>query len=214
MSKRPGNINIAKLPWLTCAIGAVVLLIQFVLPEGAIALQMDRHSVLQGAIWQMITGHLTHWNNEHLWADLAVFAGIGSLIEQKSRLSLAMLFLVSAVAIALTVFLARPDIQTYRGLSGIDMALAAFWAIHALFQARNTSNHLEIGIWALALIGILSKPVIEIILGHPIFVQDLGSGVVGMPVPHIVGAIIGIAWYLISNHRPQPRHIDDQHTPY
>ena len=192
MLKHHASRQIKSLPWWTITIGAVVLLLHFTLPSLGQKMQMDRTSVCEGALWQLISGHFVHWNAEHLFADLAVFAGIGYFIEKQSSLRFITLFLLSALSISLAVLISQPEIQIYRGLSGIDMALAAYWTLDNLRQSLPKRQVSEIFIWSVALAGILSKPVIEIIIGHPIFVQDLGSNVVGCRSPTSLAQLSGL----------------------
>lgn len=161
-------------------------------------LQYSRSELGNGALWQIITGHLTHWNLNHLIADLAVFGLLGSMVESKSRKSFIVLHAGSAVLISASVYIMLPGIEHYRGLSGIDMALAGFVILDNLIQSRKKSGRIETMLWTIALLGLFAKPAIEMALGHPIFVQDLGANVVGLPAPHFVGAIIGICVLLLA----------------
>jgi rhomboid family GlyGly-CTERM serine protease len=195
MLKHPDKPQTARLPWWTLSIGAAAFCIHVASPTLAEALQMDRVAVSNGAFWQMITGHLTHWNTEHLWADLLVFGVMGYFIEKKSPLSFILLFLLSAIVISLGVLWLQPEISIYRGLSGIDMALAAYWVLDCLHQAIRSHQRHETLLWSVGLAAILCKPIIEIAWGHPIFVQDLGPNVVGLPIPHIAGALVGILFF-------------------
>ena len=54
-------------------------------PGSAQWLQYDRQAVLAGAWWRCLTGHLVHWNTEHLVWDLLMFVVLGYLIERQSR---------------------------------------------------------------------------------------------------------------------------------
>lgn len=193
------------MPWLTISTGAIALLIH--LMPGAIVetLQYSRNGLANGTLWQILTGHLTHWNLNHLIADLAVFGLLGSMVESKSRKCLALLLAGSAILISASVYIMLPGIEYYRGLSGIDMALAGFVILDNLIQSRRKSGRIESILWTIALLGLFAKPAVEMALGHPIFVQDLGANVVGLPAPHFVGAFVGIAVLLIAQISFDPR---------
>lgn len=186
------------MPWLTITTGALALLLHLMPEATAESLQYSRSELANGALWQLITGHLTHWNLNHLIADLAVFGLLGTMVEFRSRKSLAVILIGSALLIGISVYILIPRIDHYRGLSGIDMALAGFVILDNLLQSRRKPCRPESMLWTIALVGLFAKPAIEIALGHPIFVQDLGANVVGLPAPHFVGAIIGISVLLIN----------------
>ncbi len=185
-------------PWLTLSIGAIALLIHFFSSNSMEWIQYHRAAIETGAIWQLITGHFAHWNTEHLLADLAVFTVLGSMVETRSKKLLLLLVFGSALLISASVYFLRPTIEFYRGLSGIDMALAGFVFLDHCMQSKQKRNRFETIIWGTALLGVFLKPGIEIALGHPIFVQDLGKGIVGMPIPHILGAAFGITTILVA----------------
>ena len=88
-------------------------------------LQYSRSELGNGALWQIITGHLTHWNLNHLIADLAVFGLLGSMVESKSRKSFIVLHAGSAVLISASVYIMLPGIEHYRGPLGIAWRLRA-----------------------------------------------------------------------------------------
>lgn len=200
------------MPWLTITTGALALFLHLMPEAIAESLQYSRSTLANGALWQLITGHLTHWNLNHLLADLAVFGLLGTMVESRSRKSLAVILIGSALLIGISVYILLPGIDHYRGLSGIDMALAGFVILDNLLQSRRKPDRPEAILWTLALVGLFAKPAIEMALGHPIFVQDLGANVVGLPAPHFVGAIIGISVLLIKPACIPPNPQRDEHA--
>ncbi len=62
-----------------------------------------------------------------------MFGLVGALVEIRSRKAWIWVNLISAVLISFSVLVFRPDLQFYRGLSGLDMALAAYWIL-AMFR--------------------------------------------------------------------------------
>ena len=108
-------------PWVTAVVGAVVLL-AFVLPGVSEVLQYDRSALAGGEWWRSLTGHVTHWNGDHLFWDLSVFVILGALCERTCRRSFGAAVASSALLIPLAVWVFLPGMELYRGLSGIDSA--------------------------------------------------------------------------------------------
>src|SRR5262245_41482469 len=89
------------------------------------ALSFDRAAVANGEPWRLFTGHLTHWNWDHLVWDVLMFAVLGVLIESRSRAAFARVLFVSTAAISAAVWFFSANVTEYRGLSGIDSGLFA-----------------------------------------------------------------------------------------
>lgn len=79
------------------------------------------------------------------------------------------------------------------------MAIAGFVFLDFFQQAHRKAHFWETILWTGALIALILKPAIEMGLGHPIFVQDLGKGVIGLPLSHFIGAITGFVILLSLN---------------
>ncbi len=189
---KEGNSKNARLPWLTLLSGAVAFLI-FLVPESVgAALQLDRGDSGFALCGQAITSHFTHWNFEHLLWDLAVFLVVGSLVERRSRRAWLGLFFVSAVAISISFLIWVPDLQFYRGLSGIDMAFVGYWIG---FQLKDSPQRLR-WMWGMGLLLVVAKPLAEIFLGQALFVSDLGPGNRNVPLAHLIGACVGVLFAL------------------
>lgn len=181
-----------QLPWLTLSTGAVAVLI-FLAPDSIVSgLPLDRDAFFRGAFWQPLTAHLTHWNLDHLIWDVVMFGIVGALVEMRSRKAWLLLNLISALAISGAVLLFRPDLHYYRGLSGLDMALAGF-GVFVMFQdSRMNRFSKERWMWGGALILLCVKPLVEIVLGNALFVSKLGEGVENVALTHLLGVVVGI----------------------
>ena len=181
-----------RLPWLTLLTGAVAVLIFLSAEVGASVLQWDREAFLGGAWWQALSAHWVHWNFEHLLWDLAMFGIVGSLVEIRSRKAWLRVIVVSVLAISGAVLAFRPDLRFYRGLSGLDMALAAYWIFISFRESRRKGLN-EQWLWGLGLVLLFSKALFETALGKAIFVGDLGLGIQNVAMAHLVGAFVGVA---------------------
>ncbi|NOG55677.1 MAG: rhombosortase [Planctomycetes bacterium] len=174
----------------------------------ATAAQFDRAAVFEGGQWwRLITCHLSHWSLDHLVWDLAVFVILGTILEMQNRRRYYVTLLISAIVIPLAVWWLRPDLGTYRGLSGIDSALFVLLALPMLCPATNTRNtqpmQWPIARWILpvlsgmALVLFLGKCGYEAVAGTTLFVDSVSSGFIPSPESHIAGAVAAGAVVLL-----------------
>jgi len=106
---------------------------------------------------------------------------------------------VAPLAVSIGVLLCAPDIEHYRGLSGIDSAL---FALLATLVWRRRSQHSRRAL-LLALVPaalFLGKIAYEVIQGGALFLP--GEGVPSpVPVAHLTGALCGLCIGLAPTHQ-------------
>lgn len=165
------------------------LLVLPALPAFALGgrLELDRAAVARGEVSRLLTGHWTHWTLDHLLWDALAFVVLAVLCETRvSRGRLLLAILGSAFAVSAAVWLALPEIDRYRGLSGIDSALFVLLAV-SLIRERPLAG--------LALAGFLGKAAWEAATGATLFVA--AGPFVPVPLAHLVGGawggIVGVA---------------------
>ncbi len=107
-------------PAITATV-TVLALVAFAWPGLASWLEFSSDAVAQP--WRMLTGHLTHHGFSHLLWDVVMFAALAAWIEARDRVRLTVCLVVAAIAIPSAIAVLQPEIDTYRGLSGIDSAL-------------------------------------------------------------------------------------------
>ena len=92
--------------------------------------------------------------------------------------------LVRAVLIPVAVLLFAPEVGAYRGLSGVASAM---FALLLVFERRRLT-------WPVVTVAILfaAKLAFEAVTGGSVFANDLGDGVVAVPVAHLAGALVGV----------------------
>ncbi len=180
-----------RLPLLSVAL-SLAAFATWAVPGADTALQFDREAIAAGEFWRLITGHWAHWGGDHLAWDLIVFAAFGVLLEVRSRRQFVGVVFGGALAIAAALWLAAPEFQFYRGLSGIDSALfAAFFA--GLFRdAKRERSWLQAVVPAFALVGFVGKSAYELATGATLFVAS-ASAFTAVPLAHLVGAVAGAA---------------------
>lgn len=160
-------------------------------PGGAQSLQWERAAVLAGEEWRLLTGHLVHFGAEHLVYDVVALVLLGAACERRGRAAMVGTLVVSALAIPAVVAFTRPDLGSYRGLSGLDAALFALLLTGLVRESAAQGARLHVG--ALLLVGALFAVKLALeFSGVAVFV-DTGSF---LPVPeaHAVGALMGLAF--------------------
>ncbi len=158
------------------------------LPGAASMLQFDRAAILGHAQWwRLFTGHFCHWDINHLIWDVAVFAVAGMLVARESKARFAACVFVTAGVSSALLLAARPELDVYRGLSGIDCALVMATAV-TLFLRADSSVGQKAGALTLMLAGI-AKVAFETLLDDTLFVRNANFLLV--PSAHIVGLVIG-----------------------
>ena len=173
--------------WLTVLCLGIALL-----PNADSWLQFDRSAIAAGQWWRVVTGHFTHWNGEHLFWDLSIFAILGWICERKDRSRFVIGLSAATLLISFAGWILLPVLQTYRGLSGLDTALFTLLAASAL-QAnwREQQWGWVIAIGAL-LAGLAAKIAFEMQSAGALFVDTAGAGFQPVPLAHIIGAFVGM----------------------
>lgn len=180
-------------PWASLLLGLVALSL-FLSPDLSAWATLDRAAVASGEIWRVLTGHWTHWSGEHFGWDVLVFVGAGAALELRGRRGAFFLGTVlSALVISAGVWAAHPDIEEYRGLSGVDCALVTLAAVGFLkesLRARRVGLSLAL---AALLVGYLGKVVFELATGQTLFVATGDGAFVPVPLAHVLGGAVGAA---------------------
>jgi rhomboid family GlyGly-CTERM serine protease len=173
---------------LTITLLAVVIAC---VPSAAELLQFDRGGIVLGEFWRLATGHLTHWNIEHIQWDLLMFVALGAICELRDPRRQRICVLAATASVSMLVFFAFPSLNEYRGLSGIDTALFTLLAIDLMRDAvRNKSGMLAIVAGGL-LIGFMAKTAFEAVTGHAYFVDQGAAGFDLLIWDHVAAAVVG-----------------------
>jgi rhomboid family GlyGly-CTERM serine protease len=192
------SANVWSLPGCTFSLVLSCVTVGVALIPGAAEwLQFDRGAVAAGECWRIITGHFVHWNGDHLFWDLAVFALLGALCEGRNRWQIVAVLAIAGLLISAALWIFLPDCETYRGLSGIDSALFALVAANFLrdqWQEKRWGCVIAI---AALFVGLIAKIIFELVTGTTLFVNSPAAGFEPLPLVHIVGAAVGLlpmAW--------------------
>lgn len=190
----------ARRPWLT-VFGVACALAAAIAPGAAEALHFDRTALAGSELWRLLTGHFTHWTTGHLVWDTAAFAALGAWLERRSRALFAAVVAAAAGAIWAAVWFGAPELETYRGLSGIDTALFGAAAAHLLGLARRRRSWEAAVVPLAALAGLAGKTVAELASGASVFV-DANGAFAPVPLAHLAGLAAGLATTALHPMRP------------
>lgn len=195
------RLPLPRLPFLTLTVALGALAVHWV-PAWTDLLECHRAAVAEGEIYRVLTGHLTHWSWKHLAYDVAAFVILGIAVELRSRWHWVVCVAGTALASSSALWLFRPDITAYRGLSAIDSALFAVFALELALEVWRSRDSNPPGLVqgsgpspgsrlvALAIPGLLvAKMLYEAVTGSALF-ADVG-GVAVLPELHLLGALVG-----------------------
>lgn len=146
-------------------------------------LRFERQAILQGQLWRLFSGHLTHLGWPHLWLNIAGLALIWGLIGR--CFSLRQWLSISAgvaLGIGLGLLVFNPQLAWYVGLSGVLHGMLVAGAIAEVRAGRGSSYVL------LILIG--AKLVWEQVAG-PLPGSAASAGGAVIVDAHLYGAICG-----------------------
>lgn len=181
----------ANLPIATAVLTLLAIGIWLV-PGVSELLEYRRGAIASGEFWRAVTGHLTHWNADHLLWDALMFAVLGALVERTSRRAFVLTCALSAAAISATLWFCRPGLELYRGLSGIDSALFVFQAGWLVREALREKRHAAALLPTVALAGFVAKIGYELATGATLFVDSAAAGFAPLPLAHVIGAATGL----------------------
>ena len=161
---------------IACLVAAAILLTASPALGETLRLHADSEGVL--LLMQLFTCHLVHWTGEHLFYDVLCLAVLGLLL---SRRELVLTLLFAAPIVAITALWLHPELNSYCGLSGVNCALFAYYAV------RISRERKVLGV--VALVAILLKTGVEIHSGHTFFATD---GFIPVHSAHLVGILAGV----------------------
>jgi rhomboid family GlyGly-CTERM serine protease len=160
------------------------------LPGAAEFLEFDRAALARGQLWRAETGQLVHWSAAMAALDLAVVGIAGASLELRSRRIACWTLLLAVVLVGLTVLVALPSLEHYRGSSGVGSALVVALVVDLIRRERSAPRRA-----VAAAIGVVfvAKLAWELATGSALPLGHLPPGVAVVPQVHLAGAIAGLA---------------------
>jgi rhomboid family GlyGly-CTERM serine protease len=175
---------------------SVVAIVAHFLPAVGNGLQLDFALTAQGQWWRIWTGHLTHYEASHLFWDLLMFVVLGSACE-RSHPQIFGSYLVLMLAAISAVIGYCCDVSVYRGLSGIDTGLFAWFAADQIRNAWAERDRIGLLLWLLAVSGLVGKLAFEIATGQTLFVDS--RNFTPLVESHLAGLLTGLAASLAAS---------------
>ena len=181
---------------LLLTFAAVVIHLSFSL---RIQLLYDRSALDHHELWRLLTCHWVHLSWDHLLWSAMTFLGLGSLCELIDKQKYCATVAASALVIPAALWWGMPDLVIYGGLSGIDCALYALLMVLLIKREIRSGSRLWVACFALLLAGLIAKITYETITGLTIFVSNNHSGMVPVPLAHLVGGAVGTGIGLLKD---------------
>ncbi len=173
------KIHIKNIPIVGALLAATILLTFFSALRESLKLHPDAPH-----IWQFFSCHLVHCTFASLFYAALSLAVLSILL---SRRELFMTLLLSAPIVSIAVLAAHPELSSYCGLSGVNCALFAVFALK-LYRERKS-----LGISAF--IVIVAKTLLEIHADRTFFAT---SGFIPVHVAHLAGIAAGTIVCIIN----------------
>jgi rhomboid family GlyGly-CTERM serine protease len=188
------RLNPAAVPIGTLLICAVAGAIYGAPVLQAVAIY-DRAAIGSGELWRLMTGNLVHHSTSHFVYNVVPFLLAGALIEIQGLRRFLALCALSSMFIGATLYIGKPEIAVFGGLSGVVTAAVTFLCLHGLDKA---------GAWRwlclAVLICVVAKTGLEMALGSS-FLSAVEPGIfVAVPESHAVGAATALLFFLCGRH--------------
>lgn len=184
---------------LTIAVATVIV---FLAPGFESLLDFQTNSPVLHQLAQLFTCHAAHWSFDHLVWDLVMFVTMGAICERRNSVPFAIALALSAIAIPLFVSHFSLDVNSYRGLSGLDTALFGLAVVYLVDSSIRERNWPGVGLYGFLFVGMMGKIGYEYLAGGTLFVSS--DGFTAVPIAHLVGAVIGTAIGLFEVMRMPP----------
>jgi rhomboid family GlyGly-CTERM serine protease len=153
-------------------------------------MELNFRLVADGQWWRIWTGHVTHYDGNHLFWDLLMFTVLAAACERANRrwFPVALLSMTAGIT-AILGFYCR-DIHVYRGLSGIDTGLFVWLLAEQIRRCWSARHRLSACIWSVGVVGLLGKLGFEAATGQTLFVDS--SSFTPLVEAHLAGALLGL----------------------
>ena len=174
-------------PWLLVSL--LVFMPLFFDEQTRALLQYQRLAILDGQMYRLLSGHLVHTNLYHTLLNLAALVLIGLLSARHLKAKdwwLGLLIIGLVVSTCLIMF--DPQLQWYRGLSGVLHGMVVVLVLKA--------RQLAVVIRVIILAGIAIKLILEQ-TGTSMTASEHLLGAPVMVDAHLYGAVGGVLAFLV-----------------
>ncbi len=189
MAEKIQKSIIKDLPIFTPVI-LFVSMLSFFSPEVASMLIFNRTTVAQGELWRLFSSHFVHFTNTHLAYNLLAFGVAGWIVERKSHFHFCLLYMLMTLAISLALFVLKPSMNYYGGLSGIACGFIFYCALLGAGESGPWKTISKLVIFILPI-----KIIIEIYSKASILPHWGQEAFVTMPTSHLAGIAVAFLFY-------------------
>lgn len=169
-----------------------ISIIAYAFPRFSDLLVYERHAILCGELWRILTAPFVHFSASHMFWDILVFGAAGFAIEAERYRGFWLVCLFAAIIPSLIFLLTLPELERYGGLSGLATGAVAYFCLCRILKTRK--NRI---IWLAILISIGIKIVTETLMAAPLFIETGSIPFRVLPSAHIfgyLGALATIIW--------------------
>ncbi|MCP5055729.1 MAG: rhombosortase [bacterium] len=162
----------------------VVAVVVHVLPDVSSVWIFERDAIESWQLWRILTSSWVHYSWTQLAHNALVIIACGVLLDDADWCRYAVLVLGGGLVVGLGVFLLRPDVARFAGLSGVACGATAFAALRGMrCDGRMPRLHLVLLASLAVKLGFeLATDTSLLDLGRPTVANPL------LPLSHVIGA--------------------------
>ncbi|TWT82483.1 Rhomboid family protein [Planctomycetes bacterium CA13] len=168
----------------------LVAVLAFLIPSLSQWMELDYLLVADGQWWRIWTGHLTHYDGNHLCWDLLMFAILGAACEREHPRWFAIALVIMMAGVALIIALCCDEMLVYRGLSGIDTGLFVWLVADQCRRCWIDRDRIAALVWLTPVVGLIGKLTYEATTGQTLFVD--AANFTPIVEAHLAGAFFGL----------------------
>lgn len=184
--------RLATLPAVTIAALAAAIAV-YGWPALGSQLVYERGAVLDGELWRLVTGNWVHFSPAHLALDAAALAVVGLILERRGSARFALLCLVAAASVGITIHVASPELSRYGGLSGVVTAAFMYLALRGIAEPSSAR-----WLYAVLAAALACKLGWELAGGRLPLALPGDGRFVSAPMSHLGGALAGLLFLLVE----------------
>ena len=171
-------------------------LLSSIFPELASIFIFDRSAIFRGEIWRIFTCHFVHFSNTHLAYNIFAFGIVGYIIEKKKYPNFCLLYFCLAFSISISLFVLKPNMLFFGGLSGIVCGALYYCALMGIKESQTLKR-----ISFLIVTFLPIKIAAEIYTNASILPYWEHQSFIPMQTSHIIGCLVAALFYLSKNIR-------------